>query len=94
MAVTVINMRNRAQGEEMTVNAQYQHGMQPVFRKRGVVGSTVKISPPPPPAFHIFDLRVIQASISFKNDCKISQSSTEVKTHAIDSLNYSLLIPI
>ena len=31
------------QGEEMTVNPQYQPGMQPVFRKSGVVGSTVEI---------------------------------------------------
>ena len=43
VVVTVINMRNRAQGEEMTVNPQYQHRMQPVFCKSGVVGSTVKI---------------------------------------------------
>ena len=27
------------QREEMTANPQYQHGMQPVFRKSGVVGS-------------------------------------------------------
>ena len=31
------------QGEEMTVNLQYQPGMQPVFCKSGVVGSTVEI---------------------------------------------------
>ena len=84
-------MRNRAQGEEMTVNPQYQHGMQPVFRKSGVLGSTFKICTP---AFNIFEIGVTQASISFKNDCKISQSSAEFETHAIDSLNYSLLIPI
>ena len=89
MVVTVINMGNRVQGEEMTVNPQYQHGMQPVFRKSGVVGSTVKICIP---SFNIFDIWVTQASISFKNDCKISQSSAEFETHAIDSLNYSLLI--
>ena len=88
MVVTIINMGNRAQGEEMTVN---QHGMQPVFRKSEVVGSTVKYAPP---AFNIFDIGVTQASISFKNNCKISQSSAEFETHAIDSLNYSLLIPI
>ena len=74
MVVTVINMGNRVQGEEKTVNPQYQHGMQP--------------------AFNIFDIGVTQASINFKNDCKISQSSAEFETHAIDSLNYSLLIPI
>ena len=91
MVVTVINMRNRAQGGEMTVNPQYQHGMQLVFRKRGVVGSSIKICTP---ALNIFDTAVTQASISFKNDCKISQSSAEFETHAIDSLNYSLLIPI
>ena len=84
-------MRNRAQGKEMTVNPQYQHGMQPVFRKSEVVGYTVKICTP---AFNIFEIGVTQASISFKNDCKISQSSAEFETHAIDSLNYSLLIPI
>ena len=91
MVVTVINMRNRAQGEEMTVNSQYQHGMQLVFRKSGVVGSSIKICTP---ALNIFDTGVTQASISFKNDCKISQSWAEFETHAIDSLNYSLLIPI
>ena len=32
--------------------------------------------------------------ISFKNDCKIKQSLAEFEMHAIDSLNYSLLIPI
>ena len=89
MVFTVINMGNRAQGEEMTVNPQYQHGMQPVFHKSGVMGSTVKVCNP---AFNIFDTGVTQASISFKNDCKISQSSAEFETHAIDSLNYSLLI--
>ena len=41
------------------------------------------------PAFNIFDIGV---TISFKNDCKISLSSAEFETHAIDSLNYSLLI--
>ena len=46
MVVSVINMGNRAQGEEMTVNPQYQHGMQPVIRKSGVVGSTIKICNP------------------------------------------------
>ena len=46
MVVTVVSMGNRAQEEEMTVNPQYQHGMQPVFRKSGVVGSTVKIYTP------------------------------------------------
>ena len=44
------------------------------------------------PDFNIFDIGVTQASISFKNDCKISQSLAEFETHAIDSLNYSLLI--
>ena len=79
----------------MTVNPQYQHGMQHVFRKSRVVGSAVKICPPPPPpAFNIFDIGVTQASIIFKNDCKISQRSAEFEMHAIDSLNYSLLIPI
>ena len=91
MVVSVINMRNRVQGEEMTVNPQYQHGMQPVFHKSEVVGSTVKICTP---AFNIFDIGVTQASISFENDWKISQSSAEFETHATDSLNYSLLIPI
>ena len=91
MVVTVINMRNRAQGEEMTVNPQYQHGMQLVFRKSRVVSSSVKICTP---ALNIFDIGVTQASISFKNDCKISQSSAKFETHAIDSLNYSLLISI
>ena len=47
-----------------------------------------------PPVFSIFDIGVTQASISFKNDCKISQSSAEFETYAIDSLNYSLLIPV
>ena len=42
--------------------------------------------------FNIFDIGVTQTSISFKNDCKISQSPAEFETHAIDSLNYSLLI--
>ena len=74
-----------------TVNPQYQHGMQPVFRKSRVVGSTVEICTP---AFSIFDIGVTQTSISFKNDCKISQSSAEFETHAADFLNYSLLIPI
>ena len=46
------------------------------------------------PAFSIFDKGVTQVSISFKIDCKISQSSAEFERHAIDSLNYSLLIPI
>ena len=81
----------------MTVNPQYQHGMQPVFRKSGVVGKAewwVLLSKYALPAFNIFDIGVTQASISFKNDCKISQSSAEVETHVIDSLNYSLLIPI
>ena len=45
-----------------------------------------------PPALNIFDKGVTQAAISFKNDCKISQSSAEFETHAIDSLNYSLNI--
>ena len=31
------------QGEEMTANPQHQAGTQPVFRKSGVVGSTVEI---------------------------------------------------
>ena len=31
MVVTVINMGNRVQREEMTVNPKYQHGMQPAF---------------------------------------------------------------
>ena len=78
----------------MTVNPQCQHEMQPVFRKSGVVGSTVILSKYAPPAFNIFDIGVTQASISFKNDCKVSQNSAEFETHAIDSLNYSLLIPI
>ena len=47
-----------------------------------------------PPAVNIFDIGVTQASITFKNDCKISQSSAEFETHTIESLNYSLLIPI
>ena len=34
---------SRMQGEEMTVNPQYQQGMQPVFRKSRVVGSTLEI---------------------------------------------------
>ena len=72
----------------VTVNPQYQHEMQPVFRKSGMVGSTVEICTP---AFSIFDKGVPQASISFKNDCKISQSSAEFETHAVDSLNYSLM---
>ena len=42
-----------------------------------------------PPAFSIFDIGVTQASISFKNDCKISQSSAEFETHAVDSFNHS-----
>ena len=47
VVVTVINMGNEAQGEERTVNLQYQHGMQPVFRNlSGVVGSTVEICTP------------------------------------------------
>ena len=33
-----------------------------------------------PPAFSIFDMGVTQASISFKNDFKISQSSAEFET--------------
>ena len=33
-----------------------------------------------PPAFSIFDMEVTQASISFKNDFKISQSSAEFET--------------
>ena len=65
--------------------------MEPAFRKSRVVGSTVEICTQ---AFSIFNIGVTQASISFKNDCKISQSSAEFETHAIDSLNYSLLIPI
>ena len=46
MVVTVINMGNKAQGEETIVNSQYQRGMQSVFRKSGVVGSTVEICIP------------------------------------------------
>ena len=36
----------------------------------------------------------LRNTLSFKNDCKIGQSSAEFETQAIDSLNYSLLIPI
>ena len=47
MVVIVINVGNGAQGEETTtVNAQYEHGMEPVFRKSGVVGSAVEICTP------------------------------------------------
>ena len=84
MVVTVMNMRNRVKGEEMTVNPQYQHGMQPVIAK---AERWVLLSKYAPPAFNIFDIGVTQASISPKNDCKISQRSAEFETHAIDSLN-------
>ena len=84
-------MSNRAQGEEMTVNQQYQHRCNLSFSK---AEWWVSLSKYAPPAFNIFDIGVTQASISFKNDCKISQSSAEFETHATDSLNYSLLIPI
>ena len=65
----------------MTVNPQYQQWW-------------VLLSKYASRAFNIFDIGITQASISFKNDCKISQSSAEFETHAINSLNYSLLIPI
>ena len=69
------NHGNEAQGEETTVNPQYQHEMQPVFRNSsGVVGSAVEICTPAA-AFSIFLIGVTQASISFKNDRKISQST-------------------
>ena len=80
MVAIVINMGNGAQGEETTGNPQYQQGMQPVFLKTRVVGSNIEICTP---AFSIFDIGVTQASISFKNDCKISQSSAEFETHAM-----------
>ena len=41
-----------------------------------------------PPAFSIFDMGVTQASISFKNDLKMN---AEFETHAVDSLDYSLM---
>ena len=43
-----------------------------------MVGSTVK--------FRIFDTGVTQASISFKNDIKISQSSAEFDTQGRHSI--------
>ena len=46
VVVTAINTGNGAQGEETTVNPQYQHGMQPVVCKSRVVGSTVAIRTP------------------------------------------------
>ena len=79
MVVTVINMGNRAQGEEMTENPQYQHGMQPFAKAEW----WVPLSKYVPPAFNIFDIGVTEASISFKNDCKIGQSSSEFETHAL-----------
>ena len=85
MVVTVINMGNGAHGKETTVNPQYRRGVQPVFRESGVVGFTVEKFTP---AFSIFDTGVTQAFFSFKYDCKISWSSAELETHAIDSLNY------
>ena len=39
-----------------------------------------------PPAFSIFDMGVTQASISFKNDFKISQSSAEFETQGRHSI--------
>ena len=71
----------------MTVNPQYQHEVQPVFRKSGVVGSTVEIwSKYAPPAFSLFDMGVTQAPMNFKNDFKISQSSAEFETQGRHSI--------
>ena len=39
-----------------------------------------------PPAFSIFDMGVTQASISFRNDFKISQSSAEFETQGRHSI--------
>ena len=39
-----------------------------------------------PPAFSIFDMGVTQASISYKNDFKISQSSAEFETQGRHSI--------
>ena len=39
-----------------------------------------------PPAFNIFDMWVTQASISFKNDFKISQGSAEFETQGRHSI--------
>ena len=82
MVVTVINMRNGAQGGRMTVNHNTSMGCNLSFAKEEW---WVLLSKYAPPALNIFDTGVTQASISFKNDCKISQSSAEFETHAIDS---------
>ena len=71
----------------MTVNPQYQRGMQPVFCKSRVVGSALLYSTVhTSPAFSIFDMGVTQASISFKNDFKISQSLAEFDTQGRHSI--------
>ena len=67
----------------MTVHSQYQHGMQPVFHKAEWWALLSKYAPP---AFSIFDMGVTQASISFKNDFKISQSSAEFETQGRHSI--------
>ena len=69
----------------MTVNPQYQQGMQLVFRKKRSGGLYV-LSKYAPPAFSTFDMGVTQASISFKNDFKIIQSSAEFETQGRHSI--------
>ena len=92
MIVTVINIGNRAQGEGNDSKSTIPAWDATCFSQKG--SEWVLLSKYAPPAFNIFDIGVTQASLSFTNDCKINQSSVEFETHAIDSLNYSLLIPI
>ena len=92
MVVTVINMRNSAQGErndsKSTIPA-WDATCLSQKRSGGLYCQNMHL-----PVFNMFDIGATQASIRFKNDCKISQRSAEFEMHAIDSLNYSLLIPI
>ena len=73
MAVTVINMRAERRGKKCNLS----------FAKAELWALLSKYAPP---AFSIFDMGVTQASISFKNDFKISQSSAEFETQGRHSI--------
>ena len=72
MVVTVINMRNRAQGGRNDSKSTIPAGDATCLSQKRSGGFYCQNMHPP--AFNIFDIGVTQASISFKNDCKISQS--------------------